>query len=114
MKPNKLLFYLRRLYLRYTAILPRDIPDSEILKKGHKLWSVYSQNNKTGIELENLWTFQNFVLKLRSDEVYCLQKHLCDHYLKISNDYIEHDTKTENAMYNAYKNKIYAYKCAIY
>ena len=110
---KKILFKLRMLYLRFSAGYPKSLREDQILKLGKKMWSNYCKANPTENNMDCLWNFQSYALKLDFRKLYGLQFFLNEHLKEVSSNFPEHDNATEAKLHQAYKEKIYAYKHAI-
>ena len=113
MKNTKLLFYLRRLYLRFNAGRPKKYTDEQIFKLGRKFWKLYCENHSTEISMECLWEFQSYAIKLSFIHQYALQAFFDEYLKELENNFTEHASATVEKLEKAYKEKIYAYRNAI-
>ncbi len=113
MKVNKLFFYFRKLYLRYSSGYPKQFTETEILNEGKRIWEKYHQNNPTSQTLDCLWNFQSFVLKLSFGKQYAIQIYLKEYYEEVKKNFPEHSSAIEDQNYEAYKETIRLYRNAI-
>lgn len=111
---KKILFKLRMLYLRFSVAYPKNLREDQILKLGKKLWNNYCEENSTENNMDCLWNFQSYALKLDFRMLYGLQFFLNEHLKEVSSNFPEHDSATEVKQHQAYKEKIYAYRHAIW
>ena len=111
---KKLLFKLRMLYLRYNAGYPKRLTEKQVVRVGKKLWGNFCEVNQIENTMESLWKFQDYALSLSFGMQYALQIFLEEHLKEVESHFPEHDSATENRIHQAYKEKIYAYRHAIF
>ena len=110
---RKILFYLRRLHLRFYAGYPKHLSEKQIQELGQRIWREYCRSHDTDKTSKCLWEFQSFALTLDFKRLFALQEFLCQYQNYCTNNFSELHSLTDYKAEKAYKEKINAYYTAI-
>ena len=100
---KKVLFWFKRIYLRFEASYPKALNEEEMLKKGEHLWNSFTTSKNTEESTKN---FQKYAFNLSSGALYSLQEYLRAHLSYLENNRIEHSVGREEQMESEYIEKI--------
>jgi len=89
---KRLLFNLKRYYLRYSACFPKHLDEKDMLTLGKNLWTTFipSKNNE-----ESTLRFQSYAFTLNQWERFSLQEFLREYSDNLENNRIEHSVGRE-------------------
>ena len=107
---KKVLFFLKRIYLRFSAGYPKRLDDNGMFKLGKSLWTNFTPTEDMKESTEK---FQRYALSLKHWEIYSLQEYLRCHLRDLEKNFSEHTVGREEEIEAKYTNLVREHLYAI-
>lgn len=100
---KKVLFFLKRIYLRFGASYPKHLDEKDMLTLGKNLWTSFipSKNNEKSTS-----RFQSYAFTLNHWERFCLQEYLRYHLKDLEKNFSEHTVGREEDYERKYRETV--------
>lgn len=100
---KKVLFFLKRIYLRFGASYPKHLDDNGMFKLGKFLWTNFTPTEDMKESAEK---FQRYALSLKHWEIYSLQEYLRYHLRDLEKNFSEHTVGREEDYERKYRETV--------